>query len=87
MSRLARWLEDPARRRRLRRWGLAALVVIVLAEIVLPQLFPGEPHHFAFEGLPAFGSLYGLASCVLIVVVSKWLGKAWLMRSEEHYDR
>lgn len=86
MSRLARWLEDPAGRRRLRRWGWAALALVALAEIVLPRLFPGEPHHFAFEGLPAFGSLYGLASCVVIVVVSKWLGKAWLMRREDYYD-
>jgi hypothetical protein len=36
--------------------------------------------------LPGFGSLYGLISCVLIIVVSKLLGKLWLMRREDYYD-
>ena len=27
-----------------------------------------------------------LISCVLIIVVSKLLGKLWLMRSEDYYD-
>ena len=43
-------------------------------------------HHFAFEGWPAFGSLYGLISCVLIIVVSKFIGKRLLMRKEDYYD-
>ena len=46
-----------------------------------------EHHHFWFEKwIPAWGSLYGLASCVAIIVVSKFLGKVWLMRREDHYD-
>ena len=62
------------------------LAVVALAEIVLPRMFHGEDHHFSFEGWPAFGSLYGLISCVAIIVVSKFLGKVWLMRREDHYD-
>ena len=42
--------------------------------------------HFWFESFPAWGSLYGLASCVAIIVVSKYLGKMWLMRREDYYD-
>ena len=45
-----------------------------------------HPPHFWFESIPAWGSLYGLASCVAIVVVSKFLGKVWLMRREDYYD-
>ena len=42
--------------------------------------------HFWFEDLPAWGSIYGLVSCVVIIVVSKLLGKLWLMRREDYYD-
>ena len=86
MSFLQKQLEDPVRFARIKRWFYVSLVVVALAEIVLPYVFHGEDHHFSFEGWPAFGSLYGLISCVAIIVVSKFLGKVWLMRREDHYD-
>lgn len=86
MSFLERHLEDPAGRRRLKYGFYAILGLIALAEIVLPLVFGAGHPHFAFETIPAWGSLYGLFSCIAIIVVSKLLGKAWLMRSEDHYD-
>ena len=86
MKFLERQLEDPVRFARLKRWSCVALVAVALAEIVL-LLIPYEDHsHFFFERFPAWGSLYGLASCAVIIVVSKLIGKAWLMRREDHYD-
>ncbi len=85
MSFLERLLEDPARMKRLKRGGIGLLVVIAAVEIAA-GLMPGEHHHhFAFEGWPAFGSVYGLISCVAIIVISKLIGKAWLMRGEDYY--
>ena len=79
-------LEDPKRFKNLKRAGLAFLAVIFLLEIlVVNVLHLGHPH-FGFEEFPGFGSLYGLISCVLIIVVSKLLGKLWLMRPEDYYD-
>ncbi len=86
VSFLQRQLEDPVRFARIKRWFYVGLAVVALAEIVLPLLFHGEDSHFSFESWPAFGSLYGLASCVAIIVVSKFLGKVWLMRREDYYD-
>ena len=86
MNFLERQLEDPVRFARIKRWFYGGLALLVLAEIALPRLFHGEDSHFPFENWPAFGSLYGLASCVAIIVVSKFLGKVWLMRREDHYD-
>jgi hypothetical protein len=83
---LRRQLEDAAGRRRLARWFYALLAVSAAAEIVLPNLFDTEAVHFWFESIPAWGSLYGLVSCVAIIVVSKALGKVWLSRPESHYD-
>ncbi len=105
MNFLERQLEDPIRFARIKRWFYIGLVVVALAEIVLPlmcyllnlafealnlpalaELFHTHPPHFWFESIPAWGSLYGLASCVAIIVVSKFLGKVWLMRGEDYYD-
>ncbi len=86
MNFIEKILEDPKRFKKLKRAGLASLVVIFLLEIlVVNVLHLGHPH-FGFEEFPGFGSLYGLISCVLIIVVSKLIGKLWLMRPEDHYD-
>ena len=86
MSFLEKQLEDPVRVARLRRWWYTGLVLVAVAEIVLPQIFGGSESHFSFEALPGWGSLYGLVSCVVIIVVSKLIGKLWLMRREDYYD-
>jgi hypothetical protein len=83
---LERQLEDPVRFARLKRWFYVGLAILALGEVVVPLLFGTDPAHFWFEDLPAWGSLYGLISCVLIIVVSKVLGKVWLMRREDYYD-
>jgi len=70
-----------------KRWTYVALAVVALAEILVPRIFHAEHGHFWFEDLPAFGSGYGLLSCIAIIKVSKLLGKLWLMRPEDYYDR
>ena len=70
-----------------KRLCYAGVAVVALAEIVLPLVFPGDhAPHFRFESFPAWGLFYGLASCVAIILVSKFLGKAWLMRGEDYYE-
>lgn len=67
---------------------MASLLKLVLEASNLPALagtFDVHPPHFRFERIPAWGSLYGLASCVAIILVSKFLGKVWLMRREDYY--
>ncbi len=91
MNFLERQLKNPVRFVRIKRWFYVCLALLVLAEIVLPRIFHGEdPHgddpHFSFESFPAWGSLYGLVSCAAIIILSKLIGKLWLMRGEDHYD-
>jgi hypothetical protein len=82
---LQRQLEDPVRFARVKRVFYVSLAAIALAEIILPLIFHGHSH-FSFENLPAWGPVYGLLSCVAIIVVSKLIGKLWLMRREDYYD-
>jgi hypothetical protein len=68
------------------RWLYTGLAVLALSEIAVPGLFGRDHAHFWFEDLPGWGSLYGFASCVAIIVVSKFLGKLWLTRPENYYE-
>ena len=86
MNFLEKQLENRARFARIKRWFYVGLAAVALAEIVLPLAFDGHHSHFSFESFPAWGSFFGLASCVAIIVVSKFLGKVWLMRREDYYD-
>jgi len=86
VSFLQRQLEDPQRFARMKRVFYAVLALVALGEIVLPYIFRSNESHFSFEDFPAWGSLYGFASCVAIIVVSKIIGKLWLMRREDYYD-
>ncbi len=86
MSFLERQLTNPIRFAWIKRLFYVGLALVALAETVLPFIFQGEHDHFSFENWPAFGSLYGLISCVVIVLASKILGKVWLMRRENYYD-
>ena len=86
MNFLQTQLEDPVRFRLIKRGFYAGLVLVALAEIALPLIFGGNESHFSFENFPAWGSVYGLISCVAIIVISKLIGKLWLMRREDHYD-
>jgi hypothetical protein len=86
VSFLERLLRDPVRRGRMKRRFYVFLAVAALAEAGLPLIFGGGESHFRFENLPGWGSLYGFGSCVAIIVVSKLIGKLWLMRPEDYYD-
>ncbi len=86
MNFLERLIEDPVRFARLKRVCIALLVLVVALEVALPLIFPGGHHYFSFESFPAFGSIYGLASCAVIIVVSKFIGNLGLMRPEDSDD-
>ena len=87
MSFLEKLLEDPVRFLRVKRRFYAGLASVALAEIVLPHIFHGGKSHFSFEDFPAWSSIYGFVSCVVIIIVSKVIGKLWLIRREEYYGR
>ena len=75
-------VEGWRRSRRVRQLFYALLALTVLLDLVAPA----EHALFGLAALPGFSALYGLLSCVLIIVVSKWLGHAGLMKREDYYD-
>ncbi|PWG65135.1 hypothetical protein [Sediminicurvatus halobius] len=70
-----------------RRRPLRNATLVVMALLVLVDLFK-EPAYerFPWDGIGGFIAFYGFISCVLIIVVSKALGYAFLYRREDYYD-
>lgn len=42
--------------------------------------------HTWIEKFPAFWSLFGFVSCVVIILISKWFGHSGIMTREDYYD-
>lgn len=65
----------------------SCLVFLALLIVYDAVLLDKEKAHTAAENLPGFWALFGFISCVVIIFVSKWFGKAGITREEDYYDR
>ena len=63
---------------------IAYLILVLL--IVVDFVIPRHEIHFFGDKIPRFWSLFGFIACVLIVIVSKWIGHMGLMQNENYYD-
>lgn len=59
---------------------------ILLVLLVILDLFIEKHPHYGWENLFGAYALYGFFACVVIVIVSKLLGKLWLQKPENYYD-
>lgn len=69
-----------------RSWKIAftaALLLSLGAEFALPMEHHGV--EYWWMSVPVFFAAFGLAGCLLIILVSKWLGGIWLQRTEDYY--
>ena len=57
----------------------ALLAMVLLEATLVPHYHPVFPWH----SVPGYAALIGLVGCVVVVQLSKWLGKALLQRPEE----
>lgn len=43
-------------------------------------------NEFIGEEIWGFWAVYGLAGCIIMIIVCKGIGHAWLMKKEDYYD-
>lgn len=59
-----------------------ALIILIAVDFIIPR----HEIHFFGDKVPGFWSLFGFIACVLIIIVSKWIGHMGLMQDENYYD-
>lgn len=70
----------------LKKIFIIALVLVAGLEILTVNILHLGHGHFWFENLPAFGSGYGLISCLIIIVLAKFILAPILGKKEDYYD-
>ncbi len=82
---LEKIIENPEEMAKVKKFFLyfgGGLIILDAALILLHMTHP----HFFWDWIPGFSSLYGFISTYLIIVISKWIGHTFLMKSEDYYD-
>ena len=65
-----------------KRIAYGALILLIVVDFIIPR----PEVHFFGDKIPGFWSLFGFIACVLIIIVSKWVGHMGLMQDENYYD-
>ena len=73
---------ETLRTKTVKKIAYGILVLLVIVDFIIPR----HEIHFFGDKIPGFWSLFGLSACVVIIIVSKWLGKNGLMKDEDYYD-
>jgi hypothetical protein len=74
---------EKLRTKTVKRIAYAVLVLLVVVDFFIPR----HEIHFLGDKIYGFWSLFGFIACVLIIVVSKWIGQHGLMKGEDYYDK
>ena len=53
--------------------------------VVIDFFIPRNKVHFFGDSIPGFWALFGLIACILIIILSKWIGNLGLLKDENYY--
>ena len=73
---------ETLRTKTVKKIAYGILILLVIVDFIIPR----HEVHFFGDKIPGFWSLFGFSACVVIIIVSKWLGKNGLMKDEDYYD-
>tara|TARA_Y100000294_G_C8352364_1_gene255254 strand:+ start:221 stop:475 length:255 start_codon:yes stop_codon:yes gene_type:complete len=70
----------------IRTKNVKAIAYFILGLLVIIDFFiPRNKVHFFGDSIPGFWALFGLIACILIIIVSKWIGHLGLLKDENYY--
>ena len=65
-----------------KRIAYGALIILIVVDFIIPR----HEIHFFGDKVPGFWSFFGFIACVLIIIISKWIGHLGLMQDENYYN-
>ena len=73
---------ETLRRKAVKKIAYIALILIIVTDFFIPR----HEIHFIGDQIPGFWSLFGFAACVMIILISKWIGHLGIMQDENYYN-
>ena len=70
------------RSKTLKRISYGVLILIFVIDFFIPR----HEIHFFGDRIPGFWSLFGFVACILIILISKWIGHLGIMQDENYYN-
>ena len=70
------------RRKAVKKIAYIALILIIVTDFFIPR----HEIHFFGDGIPGFWSLFGFVACILIILISKWIGRLGIVQDENYYN-
>ena len=70
------------RTKTMKKIAYAALILIIVIDFIIPR----HEVHFFGDGIPGFWSLFGFVACILIILISKWIGHLGIVQDENYYN-
>lgn len=83
IGKIVNFIGDSKNSGTLRKIGYVALVITVASDFCVHR----HHAHYIWDKIPGWGAFYGFISCVLIIIVSKFIGhQGGIMKKEDYYD-
>jgi hypothetical protein len=83
IKRIVLYVGNPANSKTLKKLSYLALVLVVVSDFFVHR----EHAMYIWDKIPGWGAFYGFFSCVVIILVSKFLGhQCGIMHDEDYYD-
>lgn len=83
IKRIVLYIGDAANGKTLRKWSYLGLLLVFMSDFLVHR----EHAIYIWDKIPGWGAFYGFFSCVLIILVSKFLGhQCGIMQDEDYYD-
>ena len=73
---------EALRRKEVKKIAYAILILIIAVDFFIPR----HEIHFIGDQIPGFWSLFGFVACILIILISKWIGYLGIMQDEKYYN-
>ena len=73
---------ETLRRKAVKKIAYIALILIIVTDFFIPR----HEIHFIGDQIPGFWSLFGFIACILIILISKWIGHLGIMQDENYYN-
>ncbi|MEX0593811.1 MAG: hypothetical protein WD115_03475 [Balneolaceae bacterium] len=70
----------------MKTWHWTTLIILTIGTLIAEFTLLADYDSHWWNSIPGFYAIWGFMSCIIIIYVSKWIGKLFLFRDESYYD-